>query len=171
MPPVAYTLTRRRMKNVRMTVVPGGEVRVSAPLRMPLRDIDAWVAAHESWLTTRRASALTVAPPLRPGPVADALRPGLHAHLGELIELWAPRLGVGAPLYKVRIMRTRWGTCNTATHTLTFALELARREPALVEYVVVHELAHLREPNHGSGFQSVMNEHLPDWKSRRSALR
>ncbi len=79
-------------------------------------------------------------------------------------------MGVAMPDIAIRRMKTRWGTCNTAAKRVTLNLELARRDPALLEYVIVHELAHLIERGHNARFYAVMDTHLPDWKRRRKAL-
>ncbi len=67
-------------------------------------------------------------------------------------------------------MTTRWGTCNVRARRITLNLELARREPELLEYVVVHELAHLIESGHNARFYAVMDRALPDWRLKRRAL-
>lgn len=172
MPPTpAYTLTRKRMKNVRMVIRPGtGEVRVSAPLRMPVREIDAWVRSKAAWIETMQAKALSRPAPLERGAEADALRRELAPVIETMLAAWVPRMGVPQPTWRLRLMRTRWGTCNHATRMLTFSVELGRQDPHLIEYVVVHELAHLIEPNHGPGFIAVMDRHLPSWRQHRAQL-
>ncbi|WP_062386020.1 M48 family metallopeptidase [Demequina iriomotensis] len=167
----AYTLTRRRMKNLRMVVRPGtGEVAVSAPLRTPQREIDAWVRSKAAWIEAKQAEAAAQPAALAPGPEADALRRALRPVLAALIAEWVPVMGVPEPTWGMRIMRTRWGSCNTTRRSLTFNVELARHGYHLVEYVVVHELAHLLEPNHGPGFYAVMDRHLPGWREHRAEL-
>jgi hypothetical protein len=79
-------------------------------------------------------------------------------------------VGVTAQSLKIRSMRSRWGSCNARTGTITLALELARRPPESLEYVLVHELAHLLVRSHGKRFKSILDRHLPDWRSRRKAL-
>jgi predicted metal-dependent hydrolase len=79
-------------------------------------------------------------------------------------------MGVLAERLKVRSMRSRWGSCNSRTGTITLALELARRPGEGLEYVLVHELAHLLVRSHGKRFKSILDRHLPDWRSRRKIL-
>jgi predicted metal-dependent hydrolase len=90
---------------------------------------------------------------------AQALLPERQAAMGVLVG----RL-------KVRSMRSRWGSCNSRTRTVTLAVELARRPSQGLEYVLVHELAHLLVRSHGTRFKSILDRHLPDWRSRRKAL-
>ncbi len=167
----AYTLTRKRMKNLRMVITPGtGEVRVSAPMRTPQREIDAWVRSKARWIADKQAAAVAAPAPLAPGPEADALRRELRPLLAAMIDEWVPRMGVPQPSWSMRIMRTRWGSCNKVKRSITFSVELARKDYHLVEYVVVHELAHLIEANHGPGFYAVMDRHLPGWREHRAEL-
>ncbi|SEJ26519.1 M48 family metallopeptidase [Demequina mangrovi] len=170
-PVPAYTLTRKRMKNLRMVISPGtGEVRVSAPMRTPQREIDAWVRSKSAWIAAKQVEAAAQPAALAPGPEADALRRELRPLLAALIDEWVPRMGVPHPTWRMRVMRTRWGSCNKVKRSLTFNVELARKDIHLVEYVVVHELAHLIEPNHGPGFYAVMDRHLPGWREHRAEL-
>ncbi len=80
---------------------------------------------------------------------------------------------VGKQAARIRIqdMTSRWGTCNTATGIITLNLQLAKRPPQYLEYVIVHELTHLWEPSHNSRFYQLMDEFLPNWRQVRKALK
>lgn len=92
-------------------------------------------------------------------------------HVGAQVELWWPRLGRdGAPRMLIRDQRSRWGSC-AANGILRFNWRLAMLELPLIEYVVVHELAHLSVMNHSPRFWKVVEEALPDVKQRRKRLR
>ena len=87
------------------------------------------------------------------------------------IERWWPALGRGAlPTVRIRNQRRRWGSCSH-DGVLRFNWRLAMLEPALTEYVVVHEMAHLTHMNHSPDFWDLVEEHLPDVKERRRRLR
>ena len=94
----------------------------------------------------------------------------LHAQMAELISKWAPIVGVGVAEWRIKKMRTRWGSCNCVARRLWFALELAKKPPACVEYVVVHELAHLLERRHDARFKALMDAFLPTWRLHRREL-
>ena len=94
----------------------------------------------------------------------------LRERLAALLDLWLARLGEGPVRWGVRDMRTEWGSCTKARRTLRFNLQLALAPSACVEYVVVHELTHLRVANHGPEFKALMDERMPDWRERRKAL-
>jgi len=83
---------------------------------------------------------------------------------------WAPAMHVEPQFLGIRSMRTRWGTCVPQVGRIWLNLELVRRPPSDLEYVVVHELAHLREGSHGRRFVAIMDRHLPDWRERKASL-
>jgi predicted metal-dependent hydrolase len=97
-------------------------------------------------------------------------REQLNALLPDLITPWASRMGVQPVAWRVRRMRTRWGTCNTKARRIWLNLELVTVSPECLEYVVVHELAHLLEASHNERFRAIMDQFLPDWRERRSLL-
>ena len=166
-----YTVTRKRVKNLRITVkAPGGEVRVTAPAHVSERAIRDFLAAKAVWIAKHQARIALQPAPLEPGPDANRLRRELRRTIPPLLAEWAPRVGVPTPDFIIRRMTTRWGTCNVRARRITLNLELARREPELLEYVVVHELAHLIESGHNHRFYAVMDRALPDWRLKRKAL-
>ena len=97
-------------------------------------------------------------------------RERLREALAPLVESWSAAMGVEPREWSVRRMKTRWGSCNIVARRLWFSLELAKKPRACLEYLVVHELAHLIEGGHGDRFKALMDRFLPDWKSRRKAL-
>lgn len=88
----------------------------------------------------------------------------LQEALPPLIDHWERRMGVAVAAHGVKRMSTRWGSCNPRARRVWFNLELVKRRPELLEYVVVHELAHLLVADHGPRFQAVMTRHLPEWR-------
>jgi predicted metal-dependent hydrolase len=94
----------------------------------------------------------------------------LHRELKRLMPVWEARLGRCATWWGIRRMRTRWGSCSPGSGRIRFSLNLGSQHPRQIEYLVLHELAHLFVPNHGPDFVALMNHHMPDWRERRSAL-
>ena len=70
----------------------------------------------------------------------------------------------------IRRMRTRWGSCNPSKSFINLNLELIKKPRYCIEYVVFHELAHLRHPNHSRAFYNYLSVHMPDWKQRKNKL-
>lgn len=67
-------------------------------------------------------------------------------------------------------MKTKWGSCNTRAKRIWLNLELAKKPPECVEYILVHELVHLLERNHNERFRAHMDKLMPNWRERRDLL-
>jgi predicted metal-dependent hydrolase len=93
-------------------------------------------------------------------------------YVDDAVARFAPLVGAAPAAVVVRDLgRRRWGVCDHRTLTVTFHWQLIAQPPDLVDYVVVHELAHLHEPNHGAEFWRRVEDVLPDFKARRRRLR
>ncbi len=79
------------------------------------------------------------------------------------VEHWAQRLNVRPRLVRVQRMTRKWGSCSTSG-IVTLAADLADQDTDFQNFVIAHELLHLRVPNHGKLFKALMTAHLPDWK-------
>ncbi len=98
----------------------------------------------------------------------------LKREIAKLLEKWQPKMGVVAKRFGVKKMKTLWGSCNTDTASIWLNLELAKKPPECLEYVVVHELTHLLERHHNARFMAHMDNFLPNWqiiKQRLNALK
>ena len=102
--------------------------------------------------------------------LADWHRKQLRVAIPPLIERWQSVIGRQVPRWSVRSMKTKWGSCNRETGHIWFNLELAKKHPACLEYIVVHEMAHLLERHHGERFTNLMDSFMFDWRSRRDQL-
>ena len=94
----------------------------------------------------------------------------LQRRLDVLIPEWEERLGVRTTRIRIRAMKRKWGACRTSTGDVVFNRSLAAEPPRAIEYVVLHELAHLIEPSHDPRFQAILTEHMPDWRAVETAL-
>jgi predicted metal-dependent hydrolase len=97
-------------------------------------------------------------------------REQLRAHIPGLVTRWEQVIGRELPRWTIRRMKTKWGSCNRETGHIWFNIELAKKHPDCLEYIVVHEMTHLLERNHGEQFTTLMDRHLPDWRTRRDQL-
>ena len=115
---------------------------------------------------------------VRPGSTAERRRAVMHAwHLQvlhdavpNLIAKWERTLGVTVSRYFLQRMKTRWGGCNHAARTIRLNTELVKKPKDLLEYLIVHEMAHLIEPNHGPRFLALLDAHYPAWREARAEL-
>lgn len=94
----------------------------------------------------------------------------LRAAATGRVEKWAGVLGVKVRAVYVQQMKTKWGGCSHKKATIRLNTELAKRAPEFLDYVVLHEVAHLVEPHHGPRFQRLMDKHLPNWRQIRDEL-
>jgi predicted metal-dependent hydrolase len=94
----------------------------------------------------------------------------LHEAVPRLIRKWEPRLEVKVAAYFLQRMKTRWGGCNHEARHIRLNTELVKKPKDLLEYVVVHEMAHLLVPTHSERFVALLNEHYPTWREARAEL-
>lgn len=97
-------------------------------------------------------------------------RENLKKEIPKLIEKWQRIIGVRTNDWGVKNMKTRWGTCNIRDKRIWLNLQLAKKHPRCLEYVVVHELVHLLEKKHDKVFYGYMDKFLPGWKNIRNEL-
>jgi predicted metal-dependent hydrolase len=97
-------------------------------------------------------------------------RSQLRVAIPEAITRWEPVVGAKASKWGIRRMRTRWGSCNTATRQIWINLEMAKRHPESLDYLIVHELTHLLERSHGPRFKARLDRAMPDWRARQDRL-
>ena len=94
----------------------------------------------------------------------------LRELIPPLLTKWEAALGVHAAGGGIKKMKTKWGTCSLDAGRIWLNLELAKKPVQCLEYLVVHELAHLIEPHHNDRFASIMDTHLPAWRVCRAEL-
>ncbi|WP_022823868.1 M48 family metallopeptidase [Hymenobacter norwichensis] len=98
-------------------------------------------------------------------------RAQLKQQLPALIAQWQHVVGVQVQEWGVKQMKTRWGTCNIRAKRIWLNLDLIKRTPHCLEYVVVHELVHLHERLHNARFWGLMDQFMPDWRTFRNQLK
>ena len=97
-------------------------------------------------------------------------RAQLKAAIPALLEKWQPIVGRTVEKWTVRRMKTKWGSCNPQSAHLSINLELAKKHPSCLEYIVVHEMTHLHERTHNEDFIALLDEYLPNWRALRDEL-
>ena len=94
----------------------------------------------------------------------------LHEVVPALIRKWEPKLNVKVSDYFLQRMKTKWGSCNHQSGHIRLNTELVKKPKDLLEYVIVHEMAHLVDPKHGERFVRVLDEHYPSWREATAEL-
>ncbi len=97
-------------------------------------------------------------------------RSQVRAALPGLLTKWEPLIRVEPKRLFVRRMKTKWGSCNAAAGSIRLNTDLAKKPRACLEYILVHELVHLREPTHNARFVALMDRLLPSWRHQRQVL-
>ena len=97
-------------------------------------------------------------------------REELRSRTEGLIDKWACIMDVPVPAYGIKKMKTKWGTCNSLAGRVWLNLELIKKPPQCLEYIVVHEMAHLIERTHSDRFVSIMDQAMPNWRLVRDEL-
>jgi predicted metal-dependent hydrolase len=94
----------------------------------------------------------------------------LRRQVAQLVVKWETIVGVQLAGWGIKRMKTRWGTCNSEARRIWVNLELVKKPPTCLEYIVVHELVHLRERRHTDRFKELMDQLLPQWRIHRDEL-
>ena len=164
-----YTIIRSARKTVSIQLLPGGEVVVRAPNRMPKRDIARFVEEKRGWIETHRRKLPEIQPKLTDAELGELAR---HAKevLPEIAAHFAPLVGVDYGRITIRAQRTRWGSCS-AQGNLNFNCLLMLTPDDVMEYVVVHELCHRKEMNHSARFWAEVERVLPGYRESRRWLK
>ncbi|OGV28472.1 MAG: hypothetical protein A3E88_05010 [Legionellales bacterium RIFCSPHIGHO2_12_FULL_35_11] len=212
-------LSRKRIKNLNLRINHQGEVKVSAPLRLPLDLIHRYLNEKRDWIDTHRIK-LQAQPPIcslkfetgeshfflgkrydlivhtatplnhitideqsiycfinygatvieRQTLLQQWYRQQMHGILPNLIKKWEEIIGVQVQTYHIKVMKTRWGSCNSSKQRVSLNLNLIQKPLNCLEYVIVHELVHLLEASHNSRFYALMSQFMPDWKYYKKQL-
>jgi predicted metal-dependent hydrolase len=97
-------------------------------------------------------------------------RQQLKKHIPELIEKWEEPMNVKVNDWRVKLMKTKWGSCNIEKKRVWLNLELAKKPIQCLEYIIVHEMVHLLERHHNDIFLSYMDTYLTNWKHLKAEL-
>ncbi len=94
----------------------------------------------------------------------------LRAAAGPLIEKWVKVMKLPMPDWRIKHMKTKWGSCSIKGRRIWLNLELVKKNPQCLEYLIVHELAHFQERHHNEKFVKLLDRHLPQWRAYRDEL-
>ncbi|MBA2711654.1 MAG: M48 family metallopeptidase [Tatlockia sp.] len=97
-------------------------------------------------------------------------REKMKEQLPALIAKWEPIIGVSVSNWGIRVMKTRWGSCNPLKKRIWLNLNLIKKPLACLEYVLVHELVHILEASHNKRFYALMDKFLPQWRVIKTLL-
>ena len=102
--------------------------------------------------------------------IREEFRKILNKQLDRLVPKWEETTGFYCDSYKTKYMLTRWGTCNAKAKRIWINLQMVEKPLECLEYIILHELVHLKVSNHGPDFTEMMDKFMPDWKDRKNLL-
>ncbi|MEK7482798.1 MAG: SprT family zinc-dependent metalloprotease [Planctomycetota bacterium] len=102
--------------------------------------------------------------------ITEWYRKQLKKQILPLIEKWQKRTGIKVRDWRVKQMKTKWGTCNKEAGRIWLNLELVKKPEHCLEYIIVHEMVHLLERHHNDKFTAYMNKFMPQWPSYKEEL-
>lgn len=173
-------ITYRRTSRLSMRIGVGGTLLVSSPPGLPRDEIMRFVNSHREWIENARErmsdkiadrDRFFAGLPLSTADQARDVTRRMNELITPLVKKYSGMMGVRPNLIRYRATRSRWGSCRGSTGEITFSVYLLLLPQWLAEHVVVHELSHLIEPNHGPRFYRLMDRYFPRWKEARAETR
>ena len=168
-------VTRKNIKNMYLRVDDHGNVLVSCPRRTTDKQIMDFVRSREAWIQNAlliEELRKTREPEYLEHPeLKEAARKELRARLEERVPLMEARTGLKSSGWTIRDMKSRWGSCNVQTRRITFNLRLVNKTDKELDYIILHELCHIKERYHNNAFWSLVSKYMPDWRDARNSLR
>lgn len=169
-------IIKTRRKTVSLEVKRDGSVIVRAPLRMPQREIQEFIESHRSWIEhkcrlmeKRRAQSVsTGVPPV--DEISGKEWEKIREAFADRVDYYCKKMDVQVGRITIRNQKTRWGSCS-AKGNVNFNYQLYYMPPELMDYVIVHELAHRRHMDHSVLFWEEVARYCPEYTVYRNQLK
>ena len=167
-----YTLIRAKRRTMSLQLDRDGRAVVRAPYGVKKEFIDRFVAEHEGWLARAREKQQNrrLAHPEPTDEERKALIARAKEYLPMRVDYWSGIMGLTPMGLKITSARTRFGSCS-GKNSLCFSWRLMMAPPEAIDYVVVHELAHIRHHDHSPAFYALIERYMPDWRERMKLLK
>jgi predicted metal-dependent hydrolase len=159
-------LRRRGQRSLRISVSRLGRVTLSAPRWVPLRILQAFFAKHAAWVQAQLAKR----PSVTHAPYSAEERRQARELVERRLAYFNHHYGFTFRAIRLKNTATRWGSCS-ARGNLNFHVGICRLPPELADYLIVHELCHLKELNHGPQFWGLVAETIPEPERKRHLLK
>ena len=174
-------IIRKNIKNMHLRVLPDGKISVSAPRFVSEKSIRAFISSHEAWID-KHLEALpggdeyflfgrTYKKDISDEEIKALYRRELNEKAAVLIPLWEEKTGLKCSKWQIRDMKSRWGSCSVKSKSIRLALNLAKYPEECLEYVILHELSHIKIPNHSKEFKDFLASYMPDFREREKLLK
>lgn len=173
---IRISVIRSARKSLGLEVRDANTVLARIPTRVSDRELKAFVENHRSWILEKtevmaereEKRKSTPAPP--PELLSKTDRMKIQLKIGKRVRHYCEAMGVTVAYVTVKNQKTRWGSCS-AKGNVNFNYQLAFLPDELLDYVVIHELAHRRHMNHSRAFWAEVEKYCPDYLERREQLK
>ena len=166
-----YKLIRAKRKTIELSIDDELNAVVKAPLKMSTDDINAFVEKHSKWIEKHRAEKKERLELYSVSPEQESmLRKEALSYLTKRMEYFAKLMGLQYTGIKITSAKKRFGSCS-GKNSICYSWHLIMYPPEAIDYVVVHELAHIVHKNHGKDFYKLIENYLPDYKNREKLLK
>lgn len=173
---IRISVIRSARKSLGLEVRDANTVLARIPTRVSDRELKAFVENHRSWILEKtevmaereEKRKSTPAPP--PELLSKTDRMKIQLKIGKRVRHYCEAMGVTVGYVTVKNQKTRWGSCS-AKGNVNFNYQLAFLPDELLDYVVIHELAHRRHMNHSRAFWAEVEKYCPDYLERREQLK
>lgn len=173
MPSIAYTLKRyKKSKTLRVHIKPTGEVVATAPHRLAKKYIDTFIEKKSIWIQEKIEHFLSIPQSSKKHEEQEYKihKENARARVIEKVKEINNFYNFKINAITIRNQKTRWGSCSCKKN-LNFNYKVVFLPPHLFEYVIVHEICHLQEMNHGPRFWNLVSEKLPEYRALHKELR
>lgn len=167
-----YELIRSRRKTMALEITGDCRVLVRAPMGISKTRIDSFVSGHTAWIKKHleiQRQRIARRPPAPTEAEIETLKARARESLPPKVAEWSEKMGLRPTGVRITAARKRYGSCS-GKNGLCFSCFLMNCPEPAVELVVVHELCHIREKNHGPRFYALLEHYLPDWRERKRLL-
>ena len=165
-----YSIVRSRRRTLAIEITRDAQVVVRVPFLATNREIERFVQDHAQWIARGLARRLANPPVNYTAEQMEQLKRRARAVIPDRVAHYSAQMGLVPTGITINSARTRFGSCGT-TNRLNFSCLLMNYPLEAIDYVVVHELAHLRHRNHGREFYALIERYLPDYRERERLLK
>lgn len=164
---ISYEIFYSNRKTLAVQIRADGSVVVRAPKRMAKYKIEAFLREKQDWILTHRKKALEAVEKKQENRLNDEEQKAAIQKAGRMLAektaRYAREMGVTYGRITIREQKTRWGSCSSAGN-LNYNWKLVRMPEKVMDYVVIHELAHRKEMNHSARFYQIVEQQMPDYR-------
>ena len=163
---IPVEMQKKRIRNLHLHVKADGSVYVTMPRSSSRAEAERFVRANLEWVKKQQSKMR-----LRPTKEEyEAQKEALIQRIKPFLWKWEGMTDLRCVSWHVRYMTSRWGSCIPEKKRICFNLQLADKSDACLEYVILHELLHLKYSGHGEDFKRELTSYMPEWKTYQKQL-